>query len=76
MEEIQYVIELGRNKTEEAFSIKGCANIKFLGFYVCMFCLLSQTENFRTKKKLQNKLYPKNSGKSIVLKKFTHPGPY
>ena len=45
-EEIRYVIELERNKTEEAFSSIGCANMTFVDFYVGM---LLQTENFRTK---------------------------
>jgi hypothetical protein len=42
MEKIQYVIELGRNKTKEALSFKGCENMTFLGFYVCFVCYYKQ----------------------------------
>ena len=46
-------------------------DIDLYGCFVCYY-----KEKILEQKKLQNKLYPKKTGKSIVLQKFTHPGPY
>ena len=52
----------------------GCANMTFVDFYVCFVCYYKQ--KILEQKKLQKKLYPNKTGKSIVLQKFTHPGAY